>query len=720
MSGVAGADRIKSRADFEAFVASYEPLVAKFPGFVDLRKSGSYNSDPDKQDFGDIDLIAHIQSNDDKATTKKKLQAFFHSHPETTIVPFSSVKHAGKRSYNSGEIVTVRYHDAQLGYSVQVDNIIASTDKEATFKQQFLDMPAAKQGLVLGLVKIATIETDPKILFKKLGVHTSGQLESNQEYEFNLSSAELQLRKVTYKPGTYEQLSREVIWTSKNFDEVHKLLYQYELDSDFNSLLAQTKSTIKNPRSSNRIKGVFDSMITVKSGEVGTAKAAGKQAASSAVHQTFKENRVKPHRMAKNNITDPSDLIEHVRSLRHWMAVEGVTPTFEINDVKKLCSRILYPTRLTEDLADDKLKFINQLARLDQYDSLDIKVGSKVAILNAIVTGNYIELWGFTTPKRISKITFDRDNNIKGFEFNNDPTDIYPRTDLSTYRGEEIQHSAFFGDGKSAEQAITQLGLVNSGSFKIRNHIKENAIKEVTENRSIFRSLMEVSIPKKVVFAFGRFQPPTVGHELLINTIKQTAEKNTCPYVIYVSRTQDHKANPLDIGTKMHYLKTMFPSTNFVAADNAVRTPIEAAKHLNQNATELIMAAGSDRVAGFQQLLNQYNGKEYNYSSIQVVSVGSRDPDSDTVEGMSGTKMREAALANNFETFQQGLPSTISGEDAEQLMLDVAAGLQKPVRQKKAKENANQQGSDVVWKRGMSSPGYAQTYHNTDQTGGTV
>jgi hypothetical protein len=87
---------------------------------------------------------------------------------------------------------------------------------------------------------------------------------------------------------------------------------------------------------------------------------------------------------------------------------------------------------------------------------------------------------------------------------------------------------------------------------------------------------------------------------------------------------------------------------------------------------------------------------------------------------MSGTKMREAALANNFETFQQGLPSTISGEDAEQLMLDVAAGLQKPVRQKKAKENANQQGSDVVWKRGMSSPGYAQTYHNTDQTGGTV
>ena len=231
---------------------------------------------------------------------------------------------------------------------------------------------------------------------------------------------------------------------------------------------------------------------------------------------------------------------------------------------------------------------------------------------------------------------------------------------------------------------------------------------------------MEASIPKKVVFAFGRFQPPTVGHELLINTIKQTAEKNNCPYVIYVSRTQDHKANPLDIGTKMHYLKTMFPGTNFVAADSVVRTPIEAAKHLNQSATDLIMVAGSDRVASFQQLLDQYNGKEYNYQSIQVISAGSRDPDADTIEGMSGTKMREAALANNFETFQQGLPSTISGEDAEQLMLDVAAGLQKPARQKKAKENADQQGSNVVWKRGMPSPGYPQTYHNTGLTGGVA
>ena len=170
MSGVTGAERVKSRVDYERFVASYLPLIKQFPGFVSLKKSGSFNSDPNKQDFGDIDLIAHIQSDKDKTATKKDLVNFFHSQPDTTIVPFTSVKHTGKRSYNSGEIVTVRYHDPEMGYSVQIDNIIASDEREVSFKTHFLDMPAEKQGLILGLVKIAAIETDPADLFKRLNL----------------------------------------------------------------------------------------------------------------------------------------------------------------------------------------------------------------------------------------------------------------------------------------------------------------------------------------------------------------------------------------------------------------------------------------------------------------------------------------------------------------------------------------------------------------------
>jgi len=291
MSGVAGADRVKSRQDFAQFLASYKELISQFPGFVSMVPSGSYNSNLEKQDFGDIDLVVHIQSDKDKTALKKEMVAFFAAHPDTTIVPFTSPKYTGKRTYNSGEIVTVRYHDDQLGYSAQIDNIIALDQSEATFKQSFLDLPAEKQGLILGLVKISTIETEPAVLFQKLGLKIPAQLEPNQEFEFNLSSIELQLRKVTYEPGSYKQAGREVLWSSRSFDDLRKLLYQYDLDADFDNLLAQTKQTIKNPRSSDRIKGVFSSMITVKSGEVGTAKGAGKEAALAKINQTLSESK---------------------------------------------------------------------------------------------------------------------------------------------------------------------------------------------------------------------------------------------------------------------------------------------------------------------------------------------------------------------------------------------------------------------------------------------
>lgn len=290
MSGSTGADRVKSRQDFKQFLTSYGNVIAKFPGFTSMTPSGSYNSNPDKMDFGDIDIVVHIESSNDKAAVKKELVAFFNKMPDTVIVPFTSAKHAGKRTYNAGELVTVRYHDDQLGYSAQIDNIVALDQTEATFKQQFLDLPAPKQGLILGLVKVATIETDPTILFKKLGIRAPGQVKTDQEYEFNLSSVELQLRKVTYEPGTFKQADREILWTSRSFEDLQKLLYQYDLSLPFDKLLAQSKQVLKNPRSNARMQGVFGSMISVKSGEVGTAKGAEKTAALDQIRSTFGES----------------------------------------------------------------------------------------------------------------------------------------------------------------------------------------------------------------------------------------------------------------------------------------------------------------------------------------------------------------------------------------------------------------------------------------------
>ena len=292
MSGSTGAPRVQSREHFKQFLDSYIKIISKFPGFVSIKPSGSYNSNLDKKDFGDIDLITHIESRSDKATVKKELVAFFDKMDDSVIVPFTSEKHAGRKTYNAGELVTVRYHDKKLGYSAQIDNIIALDHTEASFKQLFLDLPAEKQGLILGLTKVATIETSPKILFKKLNIRAPDTLDKDQEYEFNLSSVEIQLRKVTYEPGTFKQASREVVWKSRNFDDLEKILYQFKINTTFEDLIKQAKQKLKNPRSNARMQGVFTSMISVKSGEVGTQKGSDKTAAINKVKSIFGESYV--------------------------------------------------------------------------------------------------------------------------------------------------------------------------------------------------------------------------------------------------------------------------------------------------------------------------------------------------------------------------------------------------------------------------------------------
>jgi hypothetical protein len=279
MSGSTGADRIQSREHFKQFLKSYETVIKKFPGFVSIEPSGSYNSNPNKTEFGDIDLITHIKSDKDKATVKKELAAMLAKLPDSVIVPFKSEKYKGKKFLNTGEIVTIRYHDSELNYSVQIDNVIALDKTEADFKKKFLDFAAEKQGLILGLVKVATIEQPLGSLFTKMGIKAPTKLPKDEEYEFNLSSIELQLRHVIYEPYSFKQKSRTVVWKSRNFDDVNKILYKYILDVSFDDLLEQVKRNIKNPRSNNRIKGIFGSMITVKSGEIGTPKGNEKERA---------------------------------------------------------------------------------------------------------------------------------------------------------------------------------------------------------------------------------------------------------------------------------------------------------------------------------------------------------------------------------------------------------------------------------------------------------
>ena len=189
-----------------------------------------------------------------------------------------------------------------------------------------------------------------------------------------------------------------------------------------------------------------------------------------------------------------------------------------------------------------------------------------------------------------------------------------------------------------------------------------------------FKQLIKELPSKKVVFAFGRFQPPTIGHELLVNAVKKIAG-STADHVIYASKSQDKKSNPLPVDRKVYYLKRMFPRTNFIAANDQIRTFIEAAKALNKKYKNIVMVAGSDRVPEYERILNTYNGKEFHFDTVEVVSAGERDPDSDSASGMSGTKMREAAKKGDFELFKRGLPHTLTTVDGKRLMNEIREGM---------------------------------------------
>ena len=165
---------------------------------------------------------------------------------------------------------------------------------------------------------------------------------------------------------------------------------------------------------------------------------------------------------------------------------------------------------------------------------------------------------------------------------------------------------------------------------------------------------------KKITFAFGRFNPVTIGHEVLMNKAASVGGKN---YRIYISHSQDRKKNPLDFKTKLKYMKKMFPAHARNIQDSKMRTAIDVAVELtDEGYTDLIMIAGSDRVGEFQKLLDEYNGVEgkrhgfYKFDSIKVISAGERDPDAEGAAGMSASKMRGAASDDNFELFQTGLP----------------------------------------------------------------
>lgn len=164
---------------------------------------------------------------------------------------------------------------------------------------------------------------------------------------------------------------------------------------------------------------------------------------------------------------------------------------------------------------------------------------------------------------------------------------------------------------------------------------------------------------KTTVMAFGRLSPPSIGHEKLINHVKDLAKEHNADHKIVLSATQDSKKNPLHVDDKVRMAKQYFPNTNIEGATKEAPTFLHHAKKLSDSGTKhLIMVAGSDRVDEYHKILHKYNGHpgHHNFDKITVVSAGHRDPDAEGAEGMSASKLREHATKGEYKEFKSGLP----------------------------------------------------------------
>jgi len=212
-----------------------------------------------------------------------------------------------------------------------------------------------------------------------------------------------------------------------------------------------------------------------------------------------------------------------------------------------------------------------------------------------------------------------------------------------------------------------------------------------------FKASLTEATKSQVVVSFGRMNPMTNGHEKLADKIKSEAKKRNADAKLYLSHSTNPKKDPLDFNTKVKFAKKAFGP---MVQNSAARTIIEVAKELSGKYDDLIVVVGSDRIPEFKALLNKYNGKDFTFKTIEVVSAGERDPDAEGVSGMSGSKMRGFVTSDDFNSFKQGVPSKLSDSDAKALFDAVKRGMN-------LKEELEQQDEAVL--------GYAQRRQRAQQ-----
>ncbi len=186
----------------------------------------------------------------------------------------------------------------------------------------------------------------------------------------------------------------------------------------------------------------------------------------------------------------------------------------------------------------------------------------------------------------------------------------------------------------------------------------------------------EESKDNTLTIVFGRFNPPTAGHEKLLSAAEKIAVGGELK--IYPSRTQDDKKNPLDPDMKVSYMRKMFPKfKEQIINDSEMNTIFDVLTTADQNYANVNIVVGADRQGEFENLSQKYNKELYDFDLIRVISAGPRDADAEGIEGVSSSKQRKAVMDDDFESFKKGTPKGLSDGDSQALFDAVRNGMKK-------------------------------------------
>jgi len=235
-------------------------------------------------------------------------------------------------------------------------------------------------------------------------------------------------------------------------------------------------------------------------------------------------------------------------------------------------------------------------------------------------------------------------------------------------------------EGPVKQMATARADNKLAGAPKQKPAPKPKAKKEEPEGDGKSRGSDDITV------AFGRFNPPTVGHEKLIKAAQKVSAGGDLK--IYPSRTQDNKKNPLDPDMKVSYMRKMFPEfEEQIINDPDMRSIFDVLIAAGeQGYTSVNIVVGADRQAEFENLAQKYNGELYDFDLIRVVSAGVRDADAEGVEGMSASKLRKSVVDDDFDAFKRGLPKGTKDADTQAVFDAVRTGMKLKKVKKEVKE----------------------------------